>query len=288
MNKFFKLIRLDSVVRHSIIAVVNLFSKLLLRPIELRKIEGSNRTRVIVSLTSFPARINDVWKTVVSLMNQDYQPDKIILWLAREQHHSIKLLPKSLTRLVSYGLEIRFVDLDYRSHKKYLYAFSEFPNDYVLLVDDDILYPSNTISNLLKDITPEKVHCSYGSIVKYRSDGSICKYSDWTPVFDEYYGDEFFFGSGGGTMLMPSKLCKEVHNIDKALKLCPNADDIWLNAMCRLSHLTINKVRSGLIFPIHQNDKHTLSSINLKQNQNDVQLYNVRKEYPSIFNKKVI
>ena len=41
---------------------------------------GTIENGVIISFTSFPARINDVWKVVESLKNQSILPEKIILW----------------------------------------------------------------------------------------------------------------------------------------------------------------------------------------------------------------
>ena len=40
---------------------------------------------LIVSLTSFPERINLAHITISTLLNQSLEPDKIILWLAEEQ-----------------------------------------------------------------------------------------------------------------------------------------------------------------------------------------------------------
>ena len=39
------------------------------------------------------------------------------------------------------GLDIRFVDGDLRSHKKYFYAFQEFTEKVIVTVVDDALYP---------------------------------------------------------------------------------------------------------------------------------------------------
>lgn len=49
--------------------------------------------------------------------------------------------------LQKYGLEIRFCD-DLRSHKKYYFAMQEYPEDIVILFDDDMFYPKNTIKKL--------------------------------------------------------------------------------------------------------------------------------------------
>ncbi|MDE6292860.1 MAG: glycosyltransferase [Bacilli bacterium] len=245
------------------------------------------KERVIVSLTSFPGRINIVWKTIVTLLNQTYKPNKIILWLSENQFESKESLPKKLRILEDYGLEIRMVPEDFKSHKKYLYAFQEFPDDYVLLVDDDILYPSDTIEALMKNISPNKVHCSYGSIIKYDENGKPANYENWQSVLHIYSGPDFFFGSGGGTLLMPSNLYSEVVDIEKAMELCPYADDIWLNTMCRLSEVKIEKVRTGLIFPSINNDKETLYRKNIGENQNNAQLKKIISKYPTLFQKKI-
>ena len=52
----------------------------------------------IVSITSFPARINEIWITIETLLRQSFKPDKIILWLGEEQFPD-KQLPESLTML---------------------------------------------------------------------------------------------------------------------------------------------------------------------------------------------
>lgn len=270
--------KIDRVVRLLCIITANI----IIRLVKIKSIDAycPMHPRIIVSLTSFPARIENVWKTIISLLNQSQSPDRIILWLSDKQFPSLDSLPNSLKKLIQYGLDIRFVPEDIRSHKKYYYAFREFPQDYVMLVDDDILYPSDMIAKLSKNMSPDKVHCSYGSIIKYDSNGSFVKYKDWDSILGTYDGNDFFFGSGGGTLLMPSALYQDVLDIKKALDLCPTADDIWLNTMCRLSKLKIEKVRNSLIFPNNIINKETLHKVNVGESRNDIQLESVAREYP--------
>ena len=77
------------------------------------------REKIIVSLTSFPARIDCVEYSVKSLMMQDYKPDRIILWLSNLQFKSEGELPDTLLVLKDKGLEIKFCNDDLRGHKKY-------------------------------------------------------------------------------------------------------------------------------------------------------------------------
>ena len=39
----------------------------------------------IVSLTSFPARMEDIWITIETILRQSFKPDKIILWLGQDK-----------------------------------------------------------------------------------------------------------------------------------------------------------------------------------------------------------
>ena len=53
------------------------------------------KEKVIVSLTSFPARLNVVHYGIKALMCQTYKPDRIILWLTEEECKDI-VIPSEL------------------------------------------------------------------------------------------------------------------------------------------------------------------------------------------------
>lgn len=74
-----------------------------------------------MSLTSYPKRINVVWITIETLLQQTVKPDEVILWLADSQFKEIEELPEELKVLQKRGLIIRFCD-DLKSHKKYFYT----------------------------------------------------------------------------------------------------------------------------------------------------------------------
>lgn len=281
--KWVKRIKGDSVWRHALVNFSTVLFPLLFRANKVSLRKTDNTQPVIVSLTSFPERIEKVWLTIESLMHQSVSPQKIILWLSKEQFDGLESLPKRLLDLQERGLEIRLVEGDYKSHKKYLYVFKEYPNNYVLLVDDDIIYPSDMISSLLENMAPNRVHCSYGYIVRYNKLGKVLPYLQWKKINGKCEDKELFFGSGGGTLLLPSSLPADILDIHKAIELCPLADDIWLNGMCRMANLSLHKVREGLIFPVKQRSKKTLSSLNLGKNKNDEQLKSFIKDHPNKF-----
>lgn len=251
----------------------------------------SNRTAkrgscdVIVSLTSFPARINSVWQVVECMQRQSYKPAKIILWLSKEQFPSAESIPQSLKERVDDVFEIRLVDGDIRSHKKYYYVLKEFPNNFIFLIDDDIYYPTDIIENSWKAhlLYPDRVICNYGLKIGYDSNGNLMPYKKWTRVY-HFITEDVFFGSGGGTLLSSSMLYKDVTDINLAQRLTPIADDIWLNAMVNLAGYQKTLLSNGLLLPINIDGNIRLSSQNRGKEQNDTQLESVISYYKDKLN----
>lgn len=245
------------------------------------KTEGSVIKGLIVSFTSFPARINDVWQVVECILRQSKRPEKIILWLSKDQFESIDYLPESLKKRQSNYFEIRLVDGDLRSHKKYYYAFKEFSDNLVLLIDDDIYYSPDMIENLYSNyiqLSEKCVVCCYGSEIIYENNKRK-PYREWSDLNYKLKNPNFFFGSGGGTLLRPSDLYVDVTNEKLFMNLTPLADDVWLNAMCRLVNLPVYHISNKVLLSIAIKNNITLSSINVGVDKNDEQLNNVDNYY---------
>lgn len=67
------------------------------------------KQKIVVSLTSYPARIDTVWLTIETLLRQSMKPDELILWLADEQFPSKDLLPKKLISQTKEDCKLNFV-----------------------------------------------------------------------------------------------------------------------------------------------------------------------------------
>ena len=172
-------------------------------------------TNIIVSFTSFPARINEVWQVVKCMKKQSYRPSKIILWLSKKQFTNSHEIPLSLRNLEDNLFTIKFVDEDIRSHKKYYYVSQEYPESLILLIDDDIYYPTDMIERLYKAYLkhPQSVICQYGYFMGYNKAGKLLPYRLWKHVNKDSINDSsLFFGSGGGTLFNPSLLYNDLLN----------------------------------------------------------------------------
>ena len=100
------------------------------------------------------------------------------------------------------------------------------------------------------------------------------------------FGD-ILFGTGGGSLYCPDDLYPDVCNKDLFLKLCPKADDIWINAMVRLAGLKILKLDCGGLLPVLTRNDQMLCTTNVIEGQNDIQIDNVEAYYYNK-NKKYI
>lgn len=236
--------------------------------------------KIIVTLTSFPKRIKNVWLVIESMQRQTVRPDKILLWLSKEQFNRIEDLPNSIISRISNVFEVRLVEGDLRSHKKYCYAFKEFPNDYVITIDDDIFYPPYMIEELLsgRENNPKTVVGRYCLVMKYNEDKSLKPYNEWDEDY-EVKQPNSFFGSGGGTLFVPSELYIDTTNSELACRLTPLADDVWLNAMVRLAGRKVIIITKELLLPILTKNDQRLTQANVYDSLNDQQIKDVINYY---------
>lgn len=230
------------------------------------------KEKIVVSLTSYPRRISTVWITIETLLRQSVKPDAIILWLADSQFDSVKSLPGELLNLQKRGLSIRFCD-DLRSHKKYYYAMQRYPEDIIILADDDMFYPYNTIEKLMK------MHEKYPSDICTMTAQVIVKEknpSEWrNPNLDECFinSNKIQIFSGSGSLYPPHSISKKAFDKKLIRMICPYADDLWLTYMAFKQGTRITMQHPWTAFPItiYGTGEGSLYYINAEEGQNDIQ-----------------
>ena len=250
----------------------------------------TRKPRLIVSLTSFPERMSDIHYCLYSLLKQRTKPDKIILWLAKEQFPNLeKDIPQKVLKLKRNGLSIEWCN-DLKSYKKLVPALKKYPDDIIVTADDDLYYPSDWLEKLYKDYlcNPAQIHCHRAHKIVLDSNFVPTKYKDWIKCISDSDNSYLTFLTGGaGALYPPHTLKKDITNEEKFMKLCPHADDIWFWAMAVLNGTKIHKVKSKrqkLIYvnldrELGRTGEHTLSKINCNQHKNDEQLRNLLRSY---------
>lgn len=241
---------------------------------------------VIVSLTTFPARIDLVWITIETILRQNYRPERIILWLADSQFESIDKLPPKLLRQINRGLEIKFCD-DLLSHKKYYYAMKNYPDAIIITIDDDTYYPEDFVEKLFETHKryPNTICCNLGHLITVEN-GEIEPYKNWKSGADGYDTPSHYLVPIGceGILYPPKCLNKEVFNKNHIKELCPTADDLWLKSMAALNGVRAvkNNAKSITYANLISSKRSSLSKQNVDQNKNDEQLKNIINKYPEL------
>ena len=256
--------------------------------------------QTIISLTSFPARINNIHIVIKSLLKQSVKPDKIVLYLS-EQEFPKKEIPTNLQNLIGPIFEIKFVKENYKSYNKLIYAIKDFPNSNIVTVDDDILYPKNLLSTLLKEHKKNpkticahrirKINIQNEVIMPYRT----WKLSEKRSLFSKPLNPDFknFFCGVGGVLYPPRSLHPDVLNCDKFLKLCAHQDDVWFWAMAVKNNYKISVTRFG--YNLFKRTIQSLQEVGLwntinsnnTESPNNKAIEAVLKEYPEI-KKKIV
>ena len=188
--------------------------------------------RVIVSLTSYPARFEAAARTLEPLFRQTVVPDGIELWLAEDEASPTEL-PTCLEELVRAGLEVKWLARSLKPHTKYYGALREHPDDIVITIDDDIVYPLDLVQRLLEMHYrhPEAVIANRTHIVTLDEGGALAPYQEWifeqTRLCDTPRTDLIATGVGG-VLYPPHAFDDEVFDEAAIRATSLMADDLWL------------------------------------------------------------
>lgn len=242
--------------------------------------------RIIVSLTSFPQRIDTTYIALQSIYRQTQKADLVILWLAESQFPNKEAdLPTDLLDYKDFGLQIRWCPEDIRPHKKYYYTMQEYPEDIVITIDDDLSYDPQMIEKLFVSYLhyPDAVSTVRTHLVTSDTAGDIASYSSWIKEFSGVIGTpsmQLFSTSGAGTLYPPHCMDSELFNLQSIKELCLNADDLWLKVMqVRKGTPVVLVDENRLLQYIPNTQENALRKTNVNQDGNDVQLKKILSVY---------
>ncbi|MBR4105791.1 MAG: glycosyltransferase family 2 protein [Alphaproteobacteria bacterium] len=253
--------------------------------------------KLIVSLTSFPPRMNEIHYTLYSLLNQSIKPDEVVLWLCTNEFPNREAdIPKKVLDMQKNGLTIKWSEVYLRSYAKLVPSLKEFPDAVIVTADDDIYYPKDWLKKLYQQHLkyPRNVICHRCHRAILDRQGNMASYSKWPHNTTRTKASFFNFATGVGGVLYPvHSLYKDVTNIELFKQLAPYADDIWFWAMEVLAGTKVKTFLGRnrkliLVNPereMRENDEQTLAKINIAQDGNNKQMQQVLNHYPQILEK---
>jgi len=225
------------------------------------KLNRLEEPEVIISLTSFPARIGTVNQTIESLLNQTMKADRVILWLAPEQFPNKEAdLPQELLDLREKGLTIDWYH-DIRSYKKLIPALKKYPDAIIVTADDDLIFKNNWLSLLYSAYLNDKTKIWSHRITRlYRSGGKMhildrSLYLDENGAYKKELKAANAFNKltgGAGSLYPPKSLHPDVMDEDAFMKLAPTSDDIWF---------WIQAIRNGYKVAVVDNNQYKLQYV---------------------------
>lgn len=199
-----------------------------------RVMSTRRRPEVIVSVTSYPARIESVWASLESILRQDTRADRVILVLSAEELSGAEL-PWRLRRMQNSGLTVMWIKENLRSYKKLLPVLTVEPEAIIVTADDDVIYHKRWLAELLDrhDEYPGHVVGHRGVEIAFDKDG-LMPYRVWPRATSSTPPARVLLTGVGGILYPPLALSGV--SLDKALahRLCPTADDVWFKAMALL------------------------------------------------------
>ena len=201
---------------------------------------------IIVSLTSYPARIGTVNQTIESLLNQSLEPDKLILWLAPEQFPSKEVdLPQELLDLQDRGLTIDWYH-DIGSYKKLIPTLKKYPDAIIVTADDDNIYERDWLKKLVEGYQqfPHDIQCHRVTKFFYENGWRSIKGGH------DYYEKGSFLNEIvglGGVLYPPHCFYKDILDEKLFMQLAPTNDDQWFWIQAALNGVRVRVVDQPII-----------------------------------------
>lgn len=235
--------------------------------------------KVVVSLTSFAARFENLHLTLKSLLLQTMAADETILWVGQSDFDA---LPQSILQLQDTGLRIEVTD-DIGSYTKLIPALEAFPDAYIVTADDDSSYDKNWLKDLIDahKSSGAKVVCHRAHYVKMRSPSEVAPYASWPHNITEPDQSPTIFPTGVcGVLYAPKCFDERVLDQAKFKALCPKADDVWFYWMHRLTGGSAQKIGGPKrIVEWTKDPEDGLRTYNVLNGGNDTQIKALIKEF---------
>lgn len=245
---------------------------------EHKKLANIKDKNVIVSFTTYGEQIHEVHYVIKSILSQTIRPNKVVLCLD-ESEFSESDIPLTISRLYESGVDVEFVS-NIKSYKKYIPTAKKYPNDIIITIDDDFIYPEDMIEGLLREhlVLPNVLLGTRAHRIKYNKKGKILPYNKWEYEANTFsVKEDVFLTSGAGMLFPPGLLSKEVFNGKVFIELANSADDIWFKVIAHISGVDCKKIDDKRDWPsrylqLSTGYNQSLSSLNVGKSRNDTQL----------------
>lgn len=246
---------------------------------------------IIVSMTSYPPRMNRLQPVLKSIFKQNKKPDKIVLWLATSEFPRREDdLPAYLVNLAKKNKICIEWCQDLKPHKKYFYALQKYRDSIVITVDDDLIYPCDMIKCLLASYQkfPHAVSAMRSHVMHPQGE-KFAPYARFTYEQNEIIGVpsmRLLATNGAGSLFPPRLLDLQYFDENLIENLSLYTDDLWLKTVEVLSNVPVVQPRPFKSLRYVKNSQQIgLFYDNTLRGGNDINLEKIRNWFDSKFGK---
>ncbi len=238
---------------------------------------------LIVSLTTYPARLLRVNLVIRSILHQTLLPEKIILWLGNDTDPNI--IPNKLLKYTKSRLVIRTSNEDLKPHKKYFYAMQEFSDKIIITIDDDTIYEKHMIEDLYNSYKkfPDAVSARRVTLITKKDNNELNSYNDFIFEYKKLStpSHSLMAIGVGGVLYPPKSLSNTAFDKQIIINTCLRTDDIWLKYMEILNKTKVVFVESNLDedLTVRKTQNTALMHLNIDNgNQNDISIKAIQNQ----------
>lgn len=191
--------------------------------------------KLIISMTSYPARIDTVGEVFFSIFSQSVPRNLyhcVLVLCQSEFPNGLVDLPNDLQLLVRTGLiELLWHPTNIKSHKKLMPTIAKYPDDDILVIDDDVYRPEGWLQTFIDDHWQHPNDVITGLIHFYLKNDKFVSFPNYK-IGCQDYGNIIPYGrpaNGHGGTLYPAHTFSDPRFFDENLfmKLTPTSDESW-------------------------------------------------------------
>ena len=253
-----------------------------------------NENKIIISLTSDHKNIQNSFKIIDSVLNQNIEKDlyEILLILSKKEYNNIQELPDNIQLLEkSKKIKIEFISGIINNQSKYLYAIKKYTNNPILLINNECILPNGWLEMYIKDHLQYPNDAIVGNVQYFfGKNGEVMEFSEGFKgerfgIFNHITETIFNFALINidlGGILYPKNYFKNSSFYDEELflKCTNNSEEFWQSAFIILEDKTLRQ--SSIIFDY---TKYLIKGPNYEENHFDKAIFfkNIKKTFMKNF-----
>lgn len=240
---------------------------------------------LVISLTSYGERIQELKYVLYSLIMQSIRPLKIIVNVSYDDKD---LITEELRFFEKFNVEFYFCD-DIKSFKKLIPTLGRYNDKVIVTCDDDMFYEKEWLKQLWNKHLDTPLDIIAHNIYEISFDHkNLLPYDSWPhSIVSKKSSYKNFLVGCGGVLYPPDCFYKDIMNEKLFRELTPFADDIWFYFMAILKGTKIGQPANPQISFHYVNpyreygitDGKTLTKLNVGQSKNDMQLLSIINFY---------